>query len=100
MNIYTARWNHAKRFFGQIKQLIDSDDECVVVVDGDPIIFTEGDIIIDEEHQEIIISSLYLTLCMYNGDRELGDDANTPIDQWTEEMLTRVRVFKEVKLKK
>lgn len=92
MNVYDARWNNAKRLAERLQQYA-KDNNCFIVFDND---FEPSELVINEEERTVVFESPGCAVCIYDGNPEFDDGANTPIGEWNEEMKQRIRVFKEI----
>jgi hypothetical protein len=95
LNVYDRRWNNAKQLFERL-QLLAKEQNCFVVFDND---FETDEIEINEDDRTINFVGDHCSVNVYNGDPEYDEGANSTIQEWNDEMRSRIRVFKEIDLK-
>lgn len=95
MNMYDARWNSAKKYMTFLRDTIKANEHYHLFFDG---MRFNGSIIIDEENRTIELKEDNVSYILYDGDVECDEGAHTLVEEWLEDIQTRVQVFQEISI--
>ena len=94
MNKFDRRWLAVKKLFETINKHIE-EDGAVIEFDGQ---ISHYLFEIDDLNREVYQSFANCIIVLYNGDSEYDEGAHTPLKEWRKDFLSRLRVYKEIRL--